>query len=45
MFTSREASGLPVNAPVQIAGIQVGSVSAIKLAKESASPERRIELV
>jgi phospholipid/cholesterol/gamma-HCH transport system substrate-binding protein len=40
-----EASGLTVHAPVRLDGIQVGSVSAIKLAGESASPQRRIELV
>jgi ABC-type transporter Mla subunit MlaD len=40
-----DASGLALHAPVQLDGIRVGSVSAIKLAGESASPERRIELV
>src|SRR5207244_13463094 len=40
-----EASGLTVHAPVRLDGIQVGSVSAIKLAGESATAERRIELV
>src|ERR1700751_823981 len=40
-----EASGLTVHAPVRLDGIQVGSVSAIKLAGVSASPQRRIELV
>jgi len=40
-----DASGLAVHAPVRLDGIQVGSVSAIKLAGESASPQRRIELV
>src|SRR5258708_12779921 len=40
-----EAAGLTVHAPVQVDGVPVGSVSAIKLAKESATPERRIELV
>ncbi len=40
-----DASGLTVHAPVRLDGIQVGSVSAIKLAGESASPQRRIELV
>ena len=41
----QEASGLTVHAPVRLDGIQIGSVSAIKLAGESASPQRRIELV
>ena len=40
-----DASGLTVHAPVRLDGIQVGSVSAIKLAGASASPQRRIELV
>jgi len=40
-----EVSGLTVHAPVRVNGIQVGSVGAIKLAEESASPERKIELV
>jgi phospholipid/cholesterol/gamma-HCH transport system substrate-binding protein len=40
-----EAAGLAVHAPVQVDGVPVGSVSAIKLAKESATSERRIELV
>lgn len=40
-----DASGLTVQAPVRLDGIQVGSVSAIKLAGASASPQRRIELV
>jgi ABC-type transporter Mla subunit MlaD len=44
-FYVPEASGLTVHAPVRIDGIQVGSVRAMKLAGESASPERRIELV
>jgi phospholipid/cholesterol/gamma-HCH transport system substrate-binding protein len=41
----QEASGLTVHAPVRLDGVNVGSVSAIKLAGESASPQRRIELV
>ncbi len=40
-----DASGLTAHAPVRLDGIQVGSVSAIKLAGASASPQRRIELV
>src|ERR1700746_859565 len=40
-----DASGLAVHAPVRLDGIQVGSVSAIRLAGASASPQRRIELV
>src|ERR1700747_1149406 len=40
-----DASGLTVHAPVRLDGIQVGSVSAIKLAGASASRSRRIELV
>lgn len=40
-----EASGLGVNCPVSLDGIDVGSVHAVKIARESASPERRIELV
>jgi ABC-type transporter Mla subunit MlaD len=40
-----EVSGLSVHAPVRVNGIQVGSVGAIKLAEESATPERKIELV
>jgi phospholipid/cholesterol/gamma-HCH transport system substrate-binding protein len=40
-----DASGLTVHAPVRLDGIQVGSVSAMKLAGASASPQRRIELV
>jgi ABC-type transporter Mla subunit MlaD len=41
----QEAAGLTVHAPVQVDGVPVGSVSAIKLAKGSATPERRIALV
>jgi ABC-type transporter Mla subunit MlaD len=41
----REASGLTVNAPVRLDGVDVGTVSAIRLARESAGPQRRIELV
>jgi phospholipid/cholesterol/gamma-HCH transport system substrate-binding protein len=40
-----EASGVMVRSSVELDGVQVGSVSEIKLAAESASPERRIELV
>ena|ERR1700739_1202826 len=40
-----DASGLTARAPVRMDGIQVGSVSAIRLAGASASPQRRIELV
>jgi len=40
-----DAAGLAVHAPVRLDGIQVGSLSAIKLAGASASPQRRIELV
>jgi phospholipid/cholesterol/gamma-HCH transport system substrate-binding protein len=40
-----EASGLAVRAPVRVNGVRVGSVRAIKPAEESASPERKIELV
>jgi ABC-type transporter Mla subunit MlaD len=36
---------LTVHAPVQVDGVPVGSVSAIQLAKESATPERRMALV
>jgi phospholipid/cholesterol/gamma-HCH transport system substrate-binding protein len=39
-----EVSGLAVDAPVTLDGIQVGSVAAIKLAEGPASPERRIQL-
>jgi ABC-type transporter Mla subunit MlaD len=40
-----EASDLAVHGPVRVNGVRVGSVSAIKVAGESASPDRRIELV
>src|ERR1700746_1093600 len=40
-----DAAGLAVHAPVRLDVIQVGSLSAIKLAGASASPQRRIELV
>jgi ABC-type transporter Mla subunit MlaD len=40
-----EASDLAVHGPVRVNGVRVGSVNAIKVAGESASPERRIELV
>jgi phospholipid/cholesterol/gamma-HCH transport system substrate-binding protein len=40
-----EASDLAVHGPVRVNGVRVGSVRAIKPAEESASPERRIELV
>jgi len=40
-----EASGVTVHAPVRLDGVDVGSVSAIRLAGESAGPQRRIELV
>ncbi|MGH9684507.1 MAG: MlaD family protein [Candidatus Acidiferrales bacterium] len=39
-----ELSGLRVRTQVELDGVQVGSVTAIKVAGESASPERRIEL-
>jgi phospholipid/cholesterol/gamma-HCH transport system substrate-binding protein len=39
------ASDLAVDAPVRVSGVRVGSVKAIKVAGESASPERGIELV
>jgi len=38
-------SGLGVHAQVKLDGLSVGSVAAIKLAEESASPERRIQLI
>ena len=40
-----EASDLAVDGPVRVNGVRVGSVRAIKPAEESASPDRRIELV
>ena len=40
-----EASDLAVHAPVRVNGVRVGSVNAIEFAEESASPERRIELI
>ncbi|MGB9334198.1 MAG: MCE family protein [Candidatus Acidiferrales bacterium] len=40
-----ELSGLAVHTQVRLDGVPVGSVTAIKLAGESASPERRVELV
>jgi ABC-type transporter Mla subunit MlaD len=40
-----EDSGLGVHAKVRLDGVQVGSVNVINLAGESASPERRIELI
>lgn len=41
----QDVSGLGVGAPVRLDGVEVGAVSAIKPAGESASHERRIELV
>jgi phospholipid/cholesterol/gamma-HCH transport system substrate-binding protein len=40
-----EVAGLGVHAPVRLDGVDVGSVTAIRLAGETANPERRIELV
>jgi ABC-type transporter Mla subunit MlaD len=40
-----EASDLAADAPVRVSGVRVGSVKAIKVAGESASAERGIELV
>ena len=40
-----EASGLTVDAPVRLDGVDVGSVSAIRLVGETATPQRRIQLV
>jgi len=40
-----EPSGLSVNAPVRLDGVDVGSVSAIRLLGGSATPQRRIEVV
>lgn len=40
-----DVEGLGVNAQVRLDGVDVGSVHAIELARESASPGRRIELV
>ena len=40
-----EAEGLAVHAPVRVDGINVGTVDAIKLAANPASPDRKIELI
>ena len=40
-----ETSGLDVRAQVRLDGIPVGTISAVKLATESAGPDRRVELV
>jgi phospholipid/cholesterol/gamma-HCH transport system substrate-binding protein len=40
-----EVSSLDVGAPVRLNGMNVGIVDAIKLAEESANPDRRIEVV
>lgn len=40
-----EVAGLAAGAPVRIDGIDVGTVSEIRLAEMPASPERRIQLV
>jgi phospholipid/cholesterol/gamma-HCH transport system substrate-binding protein len=40
-----EASDVTLHSPVILDGVQIGSVNAIKLAEESAGPQRRIELV
>src|SRR5712692_8125546 len=40
-----EADGLAVHAPVRVDGINVGTVDAIKLAANPASPDRKIELI
>lgn len=41
----QEMAGLDVHTQVRLDGISVGSVSVIKLASESTSPERSVELV
>jgi TonB family protein len=40
-----EVAGLGVHASVRLDGVEIGSVTAIRLAGETANPERRIELV
>jgi ABC-type transporter Mla subunit MlaD len=40
-----EASGIHVGTPVRVDGLDVGTVQAVDLAKQSASTERRIEFV
>jgi ABC-type transporter Mla subunit MlaD len=40
-----ELSGMGVHTQVRLDGVLVGSVTAVKLAGESATPERRVELV
>jgi phospholipid/cholesterol/gamma-HCH transport system substrate-binding protein len=40
-----EVAGIAIGAPIQLDGIEIGTVDKVRLAQVSASPERRIELV